>query len=53
MKYLREHNIMNTVDLLIFACLNFRECLILGLLRVFRVSSLEFANFHFYLVALL
>ena len=38
----------NTVDLVIFACLNFLEYLILGLSR-----GLDFVNFHFSSVALL
>ena len=36
-----------TVDLVIFACLNFHEFLILGLF-----TNLEFAHFHFSSVAL-
>ena len=43
-----SHSAQITVYLVFFACLNFREFLILELSR-----SLKFANFHFSSVALL
>ena len=42
---IKQIDIRYTVNLVIFACLNFREYLIFG-------RNLEFANFHFYSVVL-